>query len=98
MNKKTLFTTFPVFIVFFSSLFASRYPDILETLIMNRGIAKQHKEAISIFANYSVPFIGNKSLSFFCSGLIGLLLLSIVYKGMSGIIKYFISTNNGQKK
>jgi hypothetical protein len=93
MNKKILFTTLPVLVIFFSSLFASRCPDILETLVINRGIVKQQKEATSIFANYSVPFIENESLSFFCSGLIGLLLLNITYKGMSGVIKCFININ-----
>jgi hypothetical protein len=98
MNKKTFFIVLPVFVVFFSSLFASKCPDILETLAINRGIAKQHKETTLIFANYSVPFIGNKSLSFFCSGLVGLLLLSIAYKGMSGIIKCFININKQRTK
>ncbi|MDR3281667.1 MAG: hypothetical protein LBS78_01385 [Endomicrobium sp.] len=91
MNRKIFFVALPIFVVFFSSLFASRCPDILETLVINRTIANQSREVTSIFANYSVPFVNDKSLSTFFAGLAGLLVLNVIYKGLHGIVKHFMN-------
>ncbi|MDR3281966.1 MAG: PDGLE domain-containing protein [Endomicrobium sp.] len=91
MNRKKFFVAIPIFVVFFSSLFASRCPDILETLVINRNISKQSREVTSVFANYSVPFVNDKSLSTFFAGLVGLLVLNIIYKGLHGVVKHFIN-------
>jgi hypothetical protein len=91
MNKKTGCVVFPIFIVLSASLFASKHPDTLETLAINYGFDKRAKEAASIFVDYSFPFINNQFLSTLCAGIIGLILLYILYKGInSTAVKHFI--------
>lgn len=90
MNKKIGTVIFPIFVTFFASLFASKNPDVLETLAINYGFDKQAKEIASIFAGYSFPFISSHFLSTFCAGATGLVLLYILYKGINGAIGRFI--------
>jgi hypothetical protein len=103
MNKKIGVVIFPIFIVLSASLFASKHPDILETLAINYGFDKQAKETASIFAGYSFPFINNQFLSTLCAGATGLILLHVLYKGINSTIKHFINKiffcfRDGQKK
>jgi cobalt/nickel transport protein len=81
---------FPIFIVLFASLFASKHPDALETLAINHGFGKQAKETASIFAGYSFPFINNQFLSTLCAGVTGLILLYVLYKGINSVFKHFM--------
>ncbi|OEG71800.1 hypothetical protein ATZ36_12700 [Candidatus Endomicrobiellum trichonymphae] len=89
MNKKISAVIFPIFVVLSASLFASKHPDTLETLAINYGFDKQAKEAASIFAGYSFPFINNQFLSTLCAGAIGLILLCVLYKGINSAVKHF---------
>jgi cobalt/nickel transport protein len=90
MNKKTGGFIFPIFTVFSASLFASKHPDILETLALKYGFDKQAEETASMFADYSFPFINNQFLSTLCAGVMGLILLYVLYKGINNVIKHFI--------
>ena len=85
MNKKAIVVLFPVFIVFFASLFSSKHPDTLEIFAVNQGFEKQTKKIVLILNNYNLPFINNQFLSSFCAGIVGLVLLYILYK----TIKFF---------
>jgi len=87
MNKKIIVVLFPVFIVFFASLFSSKYSDALETFAINHGFEKQAKETNSIFADYTLPFINDGFLSSFCAGIIGLGILYILYRVVKRFIK-----------
>ncbi|OEG70778.1 hypothetical protein ATZ36_17550 [Candidatus Endomicrobiellum trichonymphae] len=89
MNKKVSAVIFPIFVVLSASLFASKHPDILETLAINCGFDKQAKEANSIFAGYSFPFINNQFLSTLYAGVTGLILLYVLYKGINSAVKHF---------
>jgi len=97
MNKKIFAVIFPVLTVFFASLFASKYPDTLETLAINYGFEKQAKEITLIFKSYSAPFISSKFLSVFCAGLIGLVALYILYLGISTAVKFLFPQNKWTK-
>jgi hypothetical protein len=80
-SKKTIIVLFPVCIILFASLFSSKYPDTIETFAINQGFKNQTKEIVLIFNDYNdLPFIVNQFLSSFCSGIIGLVLLYILYK------------------
>ncbi|GMO66104.1 MAG: hypothetical protein Nk1A_3660 [Endomicrobiia bacterium] len=85
MNKKVIVILFPVFVVLFASLFSSKHPDTLETFAVNQGFEKQAKKIVLIFNNYNLHFINNQFLSSFCAGIIGLVLLYILYE----TIKFF---------
>jgi len=97
MNKKLFAAIFPVLIVFFASLFASKYPDTLETLAANYGFEKQAKEITLIFKSYSMPFTSNKPLSVFCAGLIGLAALYVLYLGINTAVKFLFPQNKWTK-
>ncbi|MDR1418114.1 MAG: hypothetical protein LBI80_03025 [Endomicrobium sp.] len=62
MNKKIIFI-FPVFIIFLASIFASKYPDTLERLAINYEFIDKTKESLSIFSNYSFPFVKNSIMN-----------------------------------
>jgi hypothetical protein len=93
MNRKISAVIFPMFVALSASLFASKHPDILETLAINYGFDKQAKETTSIFARYSFPFINNQFLSTLCAGTTGLVLLYVLYKGINIAVKYFTKKN-----
>ncbi|MDR1511817.1 MAG: hypothetical protein LBS15_03535 [Endomicrobium sp.] len=80
MNKKIIIALFPMLVVLFASLFSSKYPDTLEAFSVKQGFEKQAKKIVLVFNDYNLPFINNRFLSFFCSGMIGLVLLYILYK------------------
>lgn len=91
MNKKIVGgVMFPIFIVLSASLFASKHPDTLKILAINYGFDKQAKETVSVFADYSFPFINNQFLSTLCAGATGLILLYVLYKGINSAVKHFI--------
>jgi len=96
MNKKNIGVLFPILIVLFASLFSSKYSDTLETFAINHGFEKQAKETVSIFADYSLPFINNRFLSSFCAGIIGLAALYILYITVKRLIDK--RTKNEQSK
>ncbi|MDR2066855.1 MAG: PDGLE domain-containing protein [Endomicrobium sp.] len=87
MNRKIIL---PGFVILFASIFASKYPDTLETLAINYGFANKAKETLSLFSGYSFPFIKNSSLSTLCAGLTGLLIIYILFQTTKKITTYFI--------
>jgi cobalt/nickel transport protein len=90
MNKKTFAVILPVFVVLLASLFASKYPDTLETLAINYGFEHQTKEISSLFSGYSLSFINNQFISTFCAGIVGLFILYILYKVLNSTVKRFV--------
>ncbi|MDR1663090.1 MAG: PDGLE domain-containing protein [Endomicrobium sp.] len=87
MNKKKLVLVIPIFTVFLASLFASKLPDALETLAINYKFINKVKETSSLFSGYSFPFVENHYTSTFLAGTIGLVLLCILFKITTKIIK-----------
>jgi cobalt/nickel transport protein len=90
MNKKNLVFIIPIFIVLLASLFASKLPDTLETLAINYGFKDKAKETFSLFSDYSFPFVENHYASTFLAGIIGLVLLYILFKITTTIIKSIV--------
>jgi hypothetical protein len=89
MNKKVIFI-FPMFIIFFASVFASKYPDTLERLAINYGFIDKAKESLFIFSKYSFPFVKNSFISTLLAGLTGLLIIFVFYNAIKKISKCFI--------
>jgi uncharacterized membrane protein len=89
MNKKIIFIL-PGSIIVLASFFASKQPDVLETLAINYGFADKTNESISLFARYSFPFIRNSSLSTLLAGITGLLIIYIFFKVAKKVANYFI--------
>ncbi|MDR2860911.1 MAG: PDGLE domain-containing protein [Elusimicrobiota bacterium] len=90
MNKKGLAIGVPIAIVLIASKFASTRPDTLESVAETHGFAQRAKETISLFSDYTVPFISNEFLSTFIAGLIGLILLYAIYKCINIAVKRFV--------
>jgi hypothetical protein len=86
INKKALAFAFPTAIVILASLFASGLPDTLEDLAAKQGFAQSVEESSAIFADYSLPFMKGNALSTACAGIIGLILLFVIYKIINIII------------
>ncbi|GHT36171.1 hypothetical protein AGMMS49593_00330 [Endomicrobiia bacterium] len=89
MNKKTAAVIFPIFVVILASLFASKSPDTLETMAINYGFEGKAKEVISLFRDYSFPFIDNQFVSTFLAGITGLVFLFVLYRIMNRIVRCF---------
>jgi uncharacterized membrane protein len=89
MNKKIIAIIFPILVTLIASLFSSEYPDILKTFITNYCFTKQAQDITSLFMEYSLSFINNKYMSTFFSGVIGLILLYILYSIVGRVIRYF---------
>jgi hypothetical protein len=89
MNKKTVAVTLPIFVVILAGLFASRYPDTLETMATNYGFEDKAKEIVSLFTDYSFPFINNQFISTFLAGIAGLFFLFVLYKAINKTVKWF---------
>lgn len=85
MAKKILLFAAPVAIVFFASLFASAFPDTLEYIAENFNFSYAAKESGALFGDYHLGIISNEFLSTFIAGLIGLILLFILYKIINAI-------------
>ncbi|MDR2399598.1 MAG: PDGLE domain-containing protein [Endomicrobium sp.] len=88
MNKKIIFIL-PGLIIIFASFFASKQPDVLETLAINYGFADKTKENLSLFSGYSFPFIKNSFISTLLAGFTGLLIIYILFKLTKKATSYF---------
>ncbi|MDR3049537.1 MAG: PDGLE domain-containing protein [Elusimicrobiota bacterium] len=86
INKKALAYAFPIAVVILASLFASGLPDTLEFLAAKMGFAQSVEESTAIFTDYTMPFMKENALSNICAGIVGLILLFVLYKIINAII------------
>lgn len=72
------------------SPFASSYPDGLETVAGTQnfiGLERKHPiEPFALLSHYSVPFIGNSSLSTSVAGLVGTGMVFLLGVGLARLI------------
>ena len=74
--------------VVFVSPLASAYPDGLERVAINLGfIAKGANAPYQILPDYTLPFLGETSLSTILAGILGLSLVGIIATGLANILK-----------
>jgi len=89
MNKRTIFLLLLVslLIVIGAALWASSSPDGLEWVAEKLGFIDKAQAWHSLMTDYSVPFIKNTVLSTITAGIVGLLLVFGLFKGISLILK-----------
>ncbi|MDR2425776.1 MAG: PDGLE domain-containing protein [Endomicrobium sp.] len=88
-NKKFLISAagIPALITLFASFLASSHPDALESIAIKYGFDEKAAETKSFFTDYSLSFIGNEFLSALLAGIIGIILLYVLYETANFILK-----------
>jgi cobalt/nickel transport protein len=81
-NKKLFISAagFPALITLFASFLASSHPDALESVAIKYKFDEKAAETKSFFTDYSLSFIGNEFLSTLLAGIIGIVLLYVLYE------------------
>ena len=88
MNKKviTYVILFSIIVAVFASFFASSHPDGLEKVAETLGFIGKGRAFSSFFTDYSVSFISIEGISTTIAGIMGILLMYGIFKGIGIII------------
>ena len=95
MKSSVKFGLFTTLIVVFASLFASSFPDGLESISKKLGFLNQAASGSALMKNYSISFLGQGALSTVIAGLIGIAVIMSMFALFTKVLTSAKSASKG---